>query len=383
MVSFSVFDFHVLDCAMKRNKYLVAVPILVLGSVFGAVDDEIPVHIGVGDYLPELSFNAVLSREDAEYLGLKAGKPIDFHEIAADLIVIELFIAQCFKCEKQVPIYEEAFKSVSKEPELGDRVAFIGIGIGNSITSVRAFKERHSVSFPLLPDDSLLAFKQLGEPGRAPHTLFARKTEDGKRMVVSTHGGPFHSAKDLLDEIRVTLEYELSLIRGEPRRHKIARPLESVISEKEARALISQAADTLSGKIRRIDLVKLKSKDSVYVIRAGFGGKMRKLFAKLESKRTICGDCHDTHFIYVFEESGRIIDFIPISLSKIGNMHWDEDDVQFMKDRLIGHSIQGGEELNPQVDAVTGATITSILIFDSLRNGKRLYQELVREGHIR
>ncbi|TET45535.1 hypothetical protein E3J62_07180 [candidate division TA06 bacterium] len=367
---------------MKRIECLVAVPILALGSVFGTVGDEGPVRIGLGDYLPELSFSFVLGEDDARYLGLRAGEPLNLNKIDADLVIIELFITQCFKCEKQVPIYEEAFKAVSSDSEIRDRVAFIGIGIGNSITSVRAFKETHSVSFPLVPDDSLSAFKQLGEPGRAPYTLFARKTEDGRRLVVSTHGGPFRSAKDLLDEIRVTLEYELSLIRGEPRMQEVAQDIECVISAEEIRRLITQTVDTLSGKTRRIDLVKLKSKDSVYVIRAGYGRQRRKLFAKLESRRTICGDCHDTHFVYVFDEVGKIVDFIPISLSKIANMDWDEDDVEFMKDRLIGHSVLGGEGFDLEVDAVTGATITSILIFDSLRNGKRLYQELVAEGHL-
>ena len=379
-LSNSIFEFRISIFGLWG---LIAVPILALGSVFGGVGDEVSVRIGVGDYLPELSFSVALGQEEAGYLGLKAGELLDLNRIGADLVVIELFITQCFKCEKQVPIYEEAFKAVSSDREIGDRVAFIGIGIGNSVTSVRAFKETHSVSFPLVPDDSLLAFKRLGEPGRAPHTLFARKTDDGRRMVVSAHGGPFGSAEDLLDEIRVTLEYELSLIRGEPGRQETAQPLESVISAEEIAGLITQSVDTLSGKSRRIDLLRLKSNDLVYIIRAGYGRQKGKLFAKLESRRTICGDCHDTHFIYVFDETGKIVDFIPISLSKIANMDWDEDDVQFMKDRLIGRSIQGGEEFDLEVDAVTGATITSILIFDSLRDGKRLFQELVAEEHIR
>jgi hypothetical protein len=80
---------------------------------------------------------------------------------------------------------------------------------------------------------------------------------------------------------------------------------------------------------------------------------------------------------------GKIVDFLPISLTKLGNVDWDSDEVAFMKERLIGKSILEGDGFDTKVDALTGATITSIIIFESLRDGRALHSSLVSEGHIK
>jgi hypothetical protein len=364
--------------AVSRALIVACVPFLALAAC--AAGDRYP--IGVGDSLPDLSFNARLSADDAKYLGIDQGPPVSIGAVQSELLVTELFIAQCFKCQKQAPVFEEAYTSILADSILRGKVAFMGVGIGNTQVGVDGYREAYSVTFPLLPDDSLAAFKQLGSPGKAPFTIFARRTGDGHRIVVSVHGGPFRSPEDIVDEVKATLEYDLSVIQGGGAREPEA-PLESVISQKEITSLIASSADTLLGKPSKVELVKLGSGESVYEVTRKQGSEEMKLFASVVSRRTICGDCHDTHFIYTFGSDGRITDFIPISLTKIGNVQWDEEEVAFMKGRLIGRSIAEGTGLDTRVDALTGATITSILIFDSLRDGKELYNQLRAEGRIR
>jgi hypothetical protein len=264
-----------------------------------------------------------------------------------------------------------------------DRVALVGVGIGNTTASLDIFRESFGVTFPLLPDDSLAAFDLLGRPGRAPYTIFARNDREGKRVVVSVHGGAYRSDDELLEEMKATLEYDLSVIKGEAGRQPALEPLESLMSRDEIEEVLARTADTLADKPRKPELLKLESGDEVYVIETRSSGARMKLFAKVESRRTICGDCHDSHFIYMFDAKGDIVDFLPISLTKMGNVDWEETEVAFMKYRLIGRSIAQGDGFDTKADALTGATITSILIFDSLRHGRSLYEELVSEGHIK
>jgi peroxiredoxin len=94
------------------------------------------------------------------------------------------------------------------------------------------------------------------------------------------------------------------------------------------------------------------------------------LFSKVESKLSVCDVCHDSHFIYLFDQQGFIKDFIPIALTKYGNVPWTAADIKKMKSALIGKSIFSPFVFNPKVDAVSTATMTSSLIFEALRQAK-------------
>ena len=77
-----------------------------------------------------------------------------------------------------------------------------------------------------------------------------------------------------------------------------------------------------------------------------------------------------------------MIDLVPIQLTKYGNLQWADEDVKKLKSRTVGRSILEPFIFDPQVDAVTSATITSVLIFDSLDKAKAIYEILKRKGYI-
>jgi hypothetical protein len=54
-----------------------------------------------------------------------------------------------------------------------------------------------------------------------------------------------------------------------------------------------------------------------------------------------------------------------------------------MKKRLVGRSLLKPFEFNRDVDAVSGATITSVVIFHRLNEGKEAYTRLMRQGVIK
>ncbi|MBW1801279.1 MAG: hypothetical protein JRJ85_11190, partial [Deltaproteobacteria bacterium] len=109
-------------------------------------------------------------------------------------------------------------------------------------------------------------------------------------------------------------------------------------------------------------------------------GAARRLFAEVIGHPVPCDVCHDAHFIYVFDTSGKILRFLPLQLTKYGNEPWDEEDVAKMKDRILGLSILQPMTFDPAVDAVSSATITSAVIFDSIFQGREIIEELKRKG---
>jgi uncharacterized glyoxalase superfamily protein PhnB len=54
-----------------------------------------------------------------------------------------------------------------------------------------------------------------------------------------------------------------------------------------------------------------------------------------------------------------------------------------MKTRTIGRSILSPFTFDPGVDSVSGATITAVLIFDSLDKAKEIFEKLKKEGYVK
>jgi hypothetical protein len=112
-------------------------------------------------------------------------------------------------------------------------------------------------------------------------------------------------------------------------------------------------------------------------------GEEKRLFAKVVSWPPVCDICHDIHFIYLFDQEANITDFIPLHLTKYGNRVWSESDIEAMKSRLVGRSLLQPFEFNRDVDAVTRATITSVVIFQRLSKGKEIYTMLMKQGYVK
>jgi hypothetical protein len=100
------------------------------------------------------------------------------------------------------------------------------------------------------------------------------------------------------------------------------------------------------------------------------------LYAKVISRKPTCDVCHGIHFIIVFNREGIITGFTPIYLTKYGNIKWSAADIAFMRERIVGRSVLTRKTFNHAVDALSTATMSSALIFNSLNKLQSVFSEL-------
>ncbi len=216
-------------------------------------------------------------------------------------------------------------------------------------------------------------------------TLLIRKDEKGRGIVVDSHIGFRGNKEELLDEIKAALQYDLAYLRIEKGKRTVLPATEKLkppISEEELLKKIKEGMPPpggVVGEIRRLP----PEEQYLFVGKVEVNAEKKYYFAKAVSWPPLCDICHDIHFVYVFDEEAKITNLIPIRLPKEYNRAWDERDIETMKKRLIGRSLLKPFEFNRDVDAVSGATITSVLIFHRLNEGKNAYTRLMKQGVIK
>jgi len=260
-------------------------------------------------------------------------------------------------------------------------VKIIGIAAGNNPKEVEIYKKEYKVPYPIISDPKFDAHTAVGSP-RTPFAIWVRKDAQGRGIVVSTHLGMM-DLKSLVDETKVVYQYDLALLK--PKRGTIYEgdALMPPLTEEELMAKAREGMESTGGKVLQIQKITLKDGDWIYLGKVDFGTSQKNLFSKLASRRAVCDICHDTFFIYTFDPEGKVIDIVPIQLTKIGNLNWTEEDIKKIKTRTIGRSILSPFTFDPNVDSVSGATITAVLIFDSLDKAKEIFEKLKKEGYVK
>jgi hypothetical protein len=200
--------------------------------------------------------------------------------------------------------------------------------------------------------------------------------------VVSTHLG-LMDLKSATEETKAVLQYNLALLKPKKGTIYEGDALMPPLSEEELIAKAREGMESTGGKVLKIEKISLKDGDWIYLGKVDFGTSQKNLFSKLASRRAVCDICHDTFFIYTFDSGGKVIDIVPIQLTKVGNLNWTEEDIKKMKTRTIGRSILSPFTFDPNVDSVSGATITAVLIFDSLDKAKEIFEKLKKEGYVK
>ncbi len=103
-------------------------------------------------------------------------------------------------------------------------------------------------------------------------------------------------------------------------------------------------------------------------------------FSFVASKPSLCDICHDSHFIYMVDSKGVIKDFIPLKLTKLGNIVWSEDDNMKIRNDFSGKSIFRTFTFNPKVDAVTTSTMSSGLVYEAFNEAKDVFADFKEYG---
>ncbi len=157
------------------------------------------------------------------------------------------------------------------------------------------------------------------------------------------------------------------------------------LSPPEIQELIRQSVAAAGHQIAEIESLMLENRQELYVITIAPQGSGVFFFARLESGITMCDVCHDTHFLYLFDQNGGVVDFIPLELTKYGNIDWSDADVDKMKKNLVGTSLFEPYEFDPAADAVTTATMSSSMIYEAMNRAREYFGDFheyrFREAH--
>jgi thiol-disulfide isomerase/thioredoxin len=337
--------------------------------------------VGFAIPFPDLTFTQGLSKGEQVYLGIPQKKTFSFKEIRGNLILIEFISIYCVSCQRQAPIFNELYSSIEKDPGLKGKVKMIGVAAGNNLNEVEIYKKTYQVPYPVMGDPKFDAHTAVGSP-RTPFSIWVRKDTQGKCIVVSTHLG-LMDLKSATEETKVVLQYNLALLKEKKGTIYDGDALMPPLTEEELMAKAREGMESTGGKVLKIEKISLKDGDWIYLGKVDFGTSQKNLFSKLASRRAVCDICHDTFFIYTFDPEGKVIDIVPIQLTKVGNLNWTEEDIKKLKARTVGKSILSPFTFDPGVDSISGATITAALVFDSLGKAKEIYEKLKKEGYVK
>jgi peroxiredoxin len=340
-----------------------------------------------GDALPRMTCEQPLSAADKKYLqlpdeggGTDKMTTVVITGLDAELLVLEFLNRYCPSCQAQVPLMNKTFQAVEQQPELKQKVRIIGIAAGNSIDEAEAFQNEKNIPFPILPDPDFIAYDAIGTPDGTPFTILARRV-NGRFIVLSTHLGLIKSSDVLLQDIKNGLTADPAAIQSlagtasKPRADR--RMLKLKLPERELRRLVMQSMRSAAAADKQQVHIRLKTitlPKSGVIYQGTVAGET--LYARVISRKPTCDICHGIHFIIVFNSEGVITGFTPVYLTKYGNIKWSDADIAFMREHVVGRSVLSQKPFNHKVDAVSTATMSSALIFNSLNKLQGVFTEL-------
>jgi len=353
------------------------VALLINAPVSGEVSKDLP---GQGAIIPPFSILAPPKQADKSYLMLGSEERFKPADLNVKLVLIEVFNVYCASCQFMRPYMNELYSKIEKDPELKDRVKMIGIGAGNDRWDIEL--EEESYKFPIVPDDDYEFHALVGQPP-TPFLIFARSYTQGRLLVVNSHLGRLEDSDKLLSMVREALNTDTSkinIVLFEKQDLKAKAELVIPISDDELLEKVRNSLTVKGDKLLKIEKIALADIGTVYA--GTLMNSKKRVFARVVARKIPCVDCHDVFYIYSFNDKGEFLQFVPISISKLDNEEWDEDDVNKIRNRFKNTSLLKVSPFNTEIDAVTSATISSKLIYDSMNETNLVMKKLIDLGYI-
>ncbi len=121
------------------------------------------------------------------YLGLSAETgAFQLEDIHCEILVVDCFDMYCHICQAGAP-HLNALYRLAQERGLGDRIKFIGLGVGDTPLEVATYKQKLLVPFPVFPDRHTVIAKRFG-PVRLPNLLVLRNRNGRLELIQSITG---------------------------------------------------------------------------------------------------------------------------------------------------------------------------------------------------
>ncbi len=182
----------------RLGRFLLLIPALILvAATPSAIEGKPPVP---GAALPQLTLPAPPEESARAYLGISGASDFTAAEIAAEVLLIEIFSMYCPHCQREAAMVNEMFARIEADPRLRSKVKMIGIGAGNTPLEVDFFRRTYGVRFPLFPDPDFRLHKQLGEV-RTPYFIGVKLKSPSGPLVYSAKAGGATSAVELLKQL--------------------------------------------------------------------------------------------------------------------------------------------------------------------------------------
>ena len=346
-------------------------------------------NIAVGDIFPPITTDYAFTAPELEYFGIERGmfslflkKDFAIADINAEIILVEFFNNYCSSCQAQAPVMNDVYKAVQKNPVLRKTVRFIGIGAGNNEREVAQFKEKYETPFPLIADQRFSFYDAMGEPGGTPFMLVLKK-RGNEAVVVGIHKGLTKNVSFFITSLSTAAEQDIATLTRRVTEQELpsgdTRQLKLNLTPKQTLEKVSEsmaAACANCGPLSDIKQITASSGGPIYTGTVNFEGKTLTLYSRLFSQQPVCDVCHGIHYIITFDADGIIRDFLPLHITKYGNVDWNEYDIENMRKQLMGKRLKKELVFDPGMDAISSATMSSALIYKGANELRSVYKEL-------
>jgi hypothetical protein len=308
-------------------------------------------------------FEQPLSAEERAYLGLGKDGPFTLGEIDADLVVLEFLNVYCYACVMQAPIMNRVHRAVEEREDLGGRVRFFGIAVGNGTEETERFRGQFDITYPVVADPDFYTLDAIGNSGGTPFTVLLPVGGSGDNPA-RAHLGVMADVDAFVAEIDAALADGGAAKEREAYSLKKWRNLDPPMSagEMEKRVRGSAAAAGLAVS----SMVPATVEDEKHVFRLTLEDGST-VWAKVAGRAKVCNVCHDIFFILLVDSEGRVVNFTPLTVTKYENELISEEEAAFLRGRVKGRSIREPIVFDAEVDAISQATMSSELIFDAMR----------------
>lgn len=310
-----------------------------------------------GEPFPDFVFDELLTPGDYASLGLP-GRQGSFRltDIPGQILVLEFFNRYCLTCWRQ-SLQLESLGKLLGPGALAGKVRILSVGAGNTAQELRQFRTEQRVTYPIATDPLFDRYNELGDPGGTPFTAFLRRQEDSW-VLADSHVG-FFGDVELLARARVLLGHDGPTADAPSG----SAPPRTPVAEEETR--VREFLSRVAREAVSIEPMDLTGGERVY--RAlGASGTSIGLYARLATRSPLCDLCHPIRFLFAFDDDAVARGFEPVYLTKFGNELWSREDIRKFSSRLAGRRMDE-MAFDPDVDAVTSATMSSALIYDEVR----------------
>ena len=150
--------------------------------------------------IPVFELPMPVSEQEKSYLGLSGTRNFKIEQIKAQVLIIEVYSFYCPHCQRSASQVNDLFRLIQGRTDMKEKIKMIGIGVGNSMYEVNAYRNRYKVPFPLFPDASMEISQKLGVKGTPTFIGFKMNGKGIQEQFYFAEGG-FQDIHKFLNEI--------------------------------------------------------------------------------------------------------------------------------------------------------------------------------------